>query len=111
MSLQEGVSNVVTLAPTSDQRVARSIFRIFSDCRMNINNFEKGVLEKKLCRMNIPKDGNIGFYRMSLITAFSLSTCCETNPTGTGTSGHDTNPFEQTKPLGVSTSYPNLNLF
>ena len=52
-----------------------------------------------------------GFYRMSLITAFPLSTCCETNPTGTGTSGHDTNPFEQTKLFGVSTSYPNLNLF
>ena len=52
-----------------------------------------------------------GFYRMSLITAFPLSTCCETNPTGTGTSGHDTNPFEQTKLLGVGTSYPNLNLF
>ena len=45
-------NNFVTpFASTSDQRVARSIFRIFLDCRMNINNFKKGVFKKKLCRI------------------------------------------------------------
>ena len=37
------------------QRFARSIFQLFSDCHMNINNFEKGVFEKQLCRISIYK--------------------------------------------------------